>query len=139
MGLARVAAVVAPKRCVTLHSERLNSVDIAYGGAAVAALDPPAAIVGPDATPDFGLGGGDSGIGGFGGGGGGGGGAAFPNTGGGGVGGGSVTTDPGKSSGSGPVSAAPEPQTWMLMILGVGLCGAALRRARRTAALAPLS
>jgi hypothetical protein len=124
----RVAAVVAPKRCVTLHSERLNSADIAYGGAPVAALDAPAAISGPDATPDFGLGGGDSGFGG----GGGGGGGAFPNPGGGGVGGGSVTT--GSGNGPGPVSAAPEPQTWMLMILGVGLCGAALRRARRTAA-----
>jgi len=36
--LARVAAVVAPKRCVTLHSEHLNSADIAYGGVPVAAV-----------------------------------------------------------------------------------------------------
>jgi hypothetical protein len=124
----------APKRCVVLHSERLNTVALGYdGGAALdppAALMDPAALTDPDATPDFGVGGG-AGSGGFGGGdgGGGGGGGAFPNiaTGGG---GGGVTTGTGASSGS--VSAAPEPQTWMLMILGVGLCGAALRRNRRT-------
>ena len=31
-----------------------------------------------------------------------------------------------------PVSAAPEPSTWALMIAGVGLAGAALRFGRRT-------
>jgi hypothetical protein len=125
---ASVAMAAAPKRCVTLHSERLNSADLVYDGGPVAALDVPAALVMPDSTPDFGLGGGDSS--GFtgGGGGGGGGGGAFPNPVTGGVGGGGVIT----GSGSGSVSAAPEPQTWMLMILGVGLCGGALRRNRRT-------
>jgi hypothetical protein len=133
--LARVAALAAPKRCVTLHSERLD-------GVGLLADSGPAAFAPPDATPDFGLGGGDSGgdsgFGGFGGfGGGGGGGGAFPNPVMGGGGGGGVTTGPGASgAGSGPISAAPEPQTWMLLILGVGLCGAALRRNRRTAAAA---
>jgi hypothetical protein len=113
-----------------LHSERLNSADLVYGyGGAVAAVDAPPAVAPPDATPDFGLGGGDSGDSGYGGGGfggGGGGGAAFPNP----------VMGGGGGGGAGPVSAAPEPQTWMLMILGVGLCGAALRRNRRTAAAA---
>jgi hypothetical protein len=135
---AAATVVAAPKRCVTLHSERLNRADLAYDGAPAAALDPSAALAPPEATPDFGLGGGAAG-GGYGGGaggfgGGGGGGAAFPNSVSGSVGGGGVATDPGHSSGS--VSAAPEPQTWMLMIMGVGLCGAALRRARRKARFA---
>lgn len=34
------------------------------------------------------------------------------------------------------ISAAPEPGTWVLMMAGVGLAGAALRRRRATAALA---
>jgi len=144
---AAATLVGAPKRCVILHSERLNRADLAYDAAPAAALDPSAALAPPEATPDFGLGGGGATGGGFGGeaggfsggggGGGGGGGAAFPNAVYGGVGGGSVATDPGHSSG--PVSAAPEPQTWMLMILGVGLCGCALRRSRRAAAASQIS
>jgi hypothetical protein len=126
--LVHAAVIAAPKRCVTLHSERLSSGDLVYDDAPVAALDVPAGFVPPDTTPDFGLGGGDSGFdGGFGGGGGGGGGGSG---GGGGGGGGSG----GAGGGGGSVSAAPEPQTWMLIILGVGLCGAALRRNRRTGA-----
>jgi len=122
--------VATPKRCVTLHSERLTNAAWIDGGAPGAVLDGPTAVASPDTTPDFGLGGGDSGFdgGGGGGSGGGGGGAAFPNPPTGGVGGG------GGAPGSGPISSAPEPETWMLMILGVGLCGGALRRARRTAA-----
>nr|WP_277600667.1 PEPxxWA-CTERM sorting domain-containing protein [Altericroceibacterium xinjiangense] len=29
---------------------------------------------------------------------------------------------------SSPVTTIPEPQTWAMMILGMGMCGAALRR-----------
>jgi len=130
--VARAAVLTAPKRCVTLHSERLNSGSLVYGGAPMVALNGPPAFAPVETTPDFGLCGGDIDSGGGGGGWGGGGGEAFPNPVTGGVGGGGVITGPGTSSGA--VSAAPEPQTWMLMILGVGLCGAALRRNRRTAA-----
>jgi hypothetical protein len=130
--LARVAPVAAPKRCVALHSERLNGPGLLADATPMVALDGPPAFAAVDTAPDFGLCGADIDGGGWGGGGsGGGGGEAFPNPGMGG-GGGGLITGPGGSSGS--VSAAPEPQTWMLMILGVGLCGAALRRNRRTAA-----
>ena len=38
---------------------------------------------------------------------------------------------PGSVSGLSPVSPIPEPMTWMMMILGVGVVGATLRRARQ--------
>ena len=34
-----------------------------------------------------------------------------------------------------PVTAVPEPETWALMLLGMGLCGMALRRRRRSVTL----
>lgn len=42
--------------------------------------------------------------------------------------------DGGGGTGGGPVSPAPEPAAWTLMILGFGLSGAAMRRRRPTAA-----
>ncbi len=121
----RVAA--APKRCVILHSETLNAADLAYADA----LSTPAIVAPPEATPDFGLSGGGTDVGGFGCGCGGGGGEAFPNPVSGG--GGGAPAPPVKTP-PGPITAAPEPRTWLLMILGVGLCAAALGRARRARA-----
>jgi len=127
--VAHVALIAAPKRCVILHSERLNRADLAYAVAPVGAgaLDTPAAYAPPgDASqPGFTCGC-DQG----GGGGGGGGGEPFPGPSGGGGGGGGITPVPTKPP---PTSATPEPDTWMLTILAVALCGAALRRARRNA------
>jgi len=125
---ATMAGVAPSRRCIILHSERLNTSDLAYNGLP----ETPPALTTPDATPDFGVGGGPD-EGGFAcgcGGGGGGGGEAFPNPPSGG-GGGSGGTPPVKKKPPGPVSAAPEPEAWILMILGLGLCGAALRRALR--------
>jgi len=130
-GLARVAAISAPTRCVVLRSAILDSADLAFAGASD--LPVPPAI--PDTTPDFGIGGGLSGDGGFAcgcGGGYEGGGEAFPNPVSGG-GGGSGGSRPPVKPPRGPISAAPEPRTWMLTLLGVGLCGAALGRSRRRA------
>jgi hypothetical protein len=128
---ASLPVVAAPQRCVVLHSERLNSPNLALNIAPTP--DIPAALAQPGPTPDFGLvsGGGDCFCCG---GGGGGGGGAFPNPGGGGGGGGGGTSGPGNSTGP---PSTPEPQTWMLMILGVGICGAALRQARRNSYSAP--
>jgi len=124
---AHVAAVAAPKRCVVLHSERLSRADLAYGVAplATSALDVPPGNTPPVGAPETGAGGAEGG-----GGEGGEGGAAFPNPASGGGAGGGPTPIPTKPR---PVSDTPEPQTWMLTILGVGLCGAALRRAHRNA------
>jgi hypothetical protein len=38
------------------------------------------------------------------------------------------TTPPGTDPGIPPVAAVPEPGTWALMLIGFGLCGAAMRR-----------
>ncbi len=122
---AHAALVAAPKRCVVLHSESLNAADLAD------ALDVPAPIASLDSTPDFGMTGDRGDDSGFvcGCGGGGGGGGDNISGGGGGGGGG----EPPMKKPPGPITAAPEPQTWILMILGLGLCGVALRRGRRPA------
>ena len=91
-------------------------------------------------SDSFGAGGGPVFVGGGGpafvgsGGGSGGGGAGGPSGGGGGgpVDGGVGGTNPTLSP-TAPVAAVPEPGTWALMLLGMGLCGAALRRRRRDA------
>jgi len=118
-----VAVAAAPKRCVVLHSQRLSRANLAYGVAPppASALDVPPSDVPQGETPPTGVGGGgDEG--------GGGGGAAFSNPVTGGAAGGGVTVIPTR-----PPPATPEPQTWMLTILAIGLCGAALRRARAKA------
>ena len=89
---------------------------------------------GGSATPDpFLVGlltGGGGGGGGDGSGGGGGG------SGGGGGGGGGGGENPPPPPPPPPVSAVPEPESWLMMILGMGLCGAALRRRRKVAIVA---
>ncbi|SEN61252.1 PEP-CTERM protein-sorting domain-containing protein [Sphingomonas gellani] len=105
---------------------------------------PPAGPVGagnPGGSPGNGGGIGPGGPGGISPGGGGGGGGPGPNTPGGGggttpggPGGGGVT--PGGPGGGGltppgSVGAVPEPATWLTMILGFGVIGAVMRRARR--------
>lgn len=59
-----------------------------------------------------------------------GGGGGGGSTGGGGGGGGGSNTGPGPGTPEAhiPTAPVPEPQTWLLLIVGFGLCGAALRR-----------
>jgi hypothetical protein len=111
----RPTVAAAPKGCVALRSERLDNADLAFYGPPAPALDFPVALLSTDLL-DLDLSSkrkfyGD-------------GGATLPGSGGGDTWGGTT----------GPVRGVPEPQAWMLMILGVGLCGAALRRDRRRAA-----
>jgi hypothetical protein len=123
-------APAAVQRCVVLHTASLTTPELAFA----AAPDLPAPIAAPDATPDFGLAGGapaDSGFACGCGGGDEGGGEAFPNPASGG--GGPSGSRPPVKTPPGPISAAPEPRTWILIILGLGLCGAALRRVGRSA------
>ena len=66
-----------------------------------------------------------------GGGGGGGGGGGSPGNGGSGPGGGSPGTGgPGSTPPVDVTPAVPEPGTWALMLLGMGLCGFTMRRRR---------
>ncbi len=104
-------AAAAPKGCVALRSEPLNSASLTFYGAPAPTLDFPAALLAynlPDldlsSRRKFYVAGVD-----------------FPIS----------DSDEWGGATAGPVRAVPEPQTWMLMILGVGLCGAALRRGRR--------
>jgi hypothetical protein len=61
-------------------------------------------------------------------GGGGGGGGGGPTGGGGGGGGSNTGPGPETPETHVPTAPVPEPQTWLLLIVGFGLCGAALRR-----------
>jgi hypothetical protein len=93
---------------MVMRSERLNSLNLAFDGAPTLAPDFSLALISSGALPDLDL---------------------------------SIDSwfswfDIGWGDTVSPVQAVPEPQTWLLMILGVGLCGAALRRTRRAAVAA---
>ena len=116
--LVRVVAPVHHRRCAVVRRDPLTRA--AFGIAPADAITQPASYDlspgGPfsDVSPSSGR-------------------AAFGDPVGGGAGGGGSDVGAPGSSGGGPiVSAAPEPEGWVLMILGVALVGAMMRRSRRS-------